>query len=107
MTLKSLFLGFEKIILVGHSFGGYLSCCYSLTYPENLERVILVDPWGMTEKPTDLVERYEITFGRRMLFRIIKQFNPLSFLRFSGDNQNEERFFCGTFQCIKVDQKQH
>jgi len=77
-------LEFEKIILVGHSFGGYLSCCYSLTYPENLERVILVDPWGMTEKPTDLVERYEITFGRRMLFRIIKQFNPLSFLRFSG-----------------------
>ena len=27
-------LGLQKIILLGHSFGGYLSSCYALKYPD-------------------------------------------------------------------------
>ena len=37
-------LGLTKINLLGHSFGGYLTACYSLKHPEHLHRVILADP---------------------------------------------------------------
>ena len=36
------------------SFGAYLTSSYSLNYPQHLENVILVDPWGMSERPKDL-----------------------------------------------------
>ena len=31
----------EKMILLGHSFGGYLSTAYSIKYPERIEHLIL------------------------------------------------------------------
>jgi hypothetical protein len=39
-------LRLEKIILVGHSFGGYLSTLYSIKYPQNTLGLVLEDPWG-------------------------------------------------------------
>lgn len=77
-------LGFDKIILLGHSFGGYLSACYALQYPDHLERLVLVDPWGMTEKPSDVMERYNPSLAIKILFRVVKHLNPLWGLRVSG-----------------------
>lgn len=34
----------EKMILLGHSFGGYLSTAYSIKYSERVEHLILGDP---------------------------------------------------------------
>lgn len=31
----------DKMILLGHSFGGYLSTAYSIKYPERIEHLIL------------------------------------------------------------------
>jgi pimeloyl-ACP methyl ester carboxylesterase len=45
------------MVLLGHSFGGYLSAAYALKYPENVQHLILADPWGLPEKPVDLVQR--------------------------------------------------
>ena len=33
----------EKVILAGHSLGGYLSLAHSLLYPEDVEALILVE----------------------------------------------------------------
>ena len=31
-------MGFDQMLLCGHSFGGYISACYSLKYPQNVKR---------------------------------------------------------------------
>ena len=78
-------VGLHKMILVGHSFGGYLSLCFALKHPLVLQQLILVDPWGITEKSPDISERLE---GRPLLKLawnvLMKPHNPLWMLRVSG-----------------------
>ena len=40
-------LKLEKFVLLGHSFGAYLSYFYLLKYPQRVQHLILADPWGM------------------------------------------------------------
>jgi len=77
-------VGLEKINILGHSFGGYLSALYTIEYQENVHRTILADPWGMVEKPSDIVERMNLSLGFRTVFSIVKHFNPLWGMRASG-----------------------
>lgn len=37
----------EKFNLVGHSFGGYISCKYALKYPNHINRLALLSPLGV------------------------------------------------------------
>ena len=37
-------LGYEKITLLGHSYGGLLSMKYAIKYPDHVKSMILVDP---------------------------------------------------------------
>ncbi|KAG0256151.1 hypothetical protein DFQ27_005876 [Actinomortierella ambigua] len=41
----------EKMTLLGHSLGGYLSAVYALKYPDRVEKLILVSPAGIPESP--------------------------------------------------------
>ncbi|CAL8073343.1 unnamed protein product [Calicophoron daubneyi] len=80
-------MGLEKFILAGHSLGGYLTACYSLSYPERVAHLILIDPWGFPEAPLD--EQQAIGDSKKLwLLRTVRNLvgsaNPLSFLRAAG-----------------------
>jgi pimeloyl-ACP methyl ester carboxylesterase len=42
-------LGVERSLIMGHSIGGMLSMRYALTFPEAVERAVLVDPIGLED----------------------------------------------------------
>ena len=77
-------VGLEKMNLLGHSFGGFLSALYTMEYQDRLHRTILADPWGMVDRPADIVQRMNVSRGFRAVFSIVKHFNPLWGLRASG-----------------------
>ncbi|KAK9840870.1 hypothetical protein WJX74_005899 [Apatococcus lobatus] len=45
--------GLDRMILVGHSLGGYLSACYALRHPQHISHLILVCPAGVASRPQD------------------------------------------------------
>ena len=77
-------LGLKKMNLLGHSFGGYLTGLYALQYPQNINLLVLADPWGMTEKPEDWKPRRKIPGWAKALGSVLINFNPLWGLRASG-----------------------
>lgn len=46
--------GVERMVLVGHSLGGYLASAYALRYPDRVSSLILVSPAGIPHGPDDL-----------------------------------------------------
>lgn len=40
-------MALDKVVLVGHSMGGYLAACYALKHPEHVQHLILVCPAGI------------------------------------------------------------
>ncbi|KAL6940856.1 hypothetical protein ACO0QE_004774 [Hanseniaspora vineae] len=46
----------DNFTLIGHSLGGYLSCCYALKYPERVNKLVLVSPVGVETSVFDLGE---------------------------------------------------
>ncbi|KAM0754094.1 alpha/beta-hydrolase [Meredithblackwellia eburnea MCA 4105] len=43
--------GVEKMTLVGHSIGGYLSTAYALRHPDRVKKLILISPVGVPLSP--------------------------------------------------------
>lgn len=78
--------GIDKFILLGHSFGGYLSANYALRYPERVPHVILADPWGVQDRQLSSNNRpsYRFPIWVRGINRIFQIFSPLAVLRATG-----------------------
>ncbi len=70
----------DSMILLGHSFGGFLATSYAMKYPNRIEHLILADPWGYTEA-RDLSNE---PLWRRSLIKVFKRMAPLSIIRAAG-----------------------
>ncbi|KAG5678627.1 hypothetical protein PVAND_008283 [Polypedilum vanderplanki] len=73
-------MNISKMILIGHSFGGFLSTSYAMRYDQHVEHLILADPWGFVEKP-DLSNR---PYWQRVLIKVFGKMAPLSIVRAAG-----------------------
>lgn len=49
--------GIEKMVLAGHSWGGLLAMWYAKTYPERLEKLILINSIGASREYTQEAQR--------------------------------------------------
>ncbi|KAI6034081.1 Alpha/Beta hydrolase protein [Pisolithus microcarpus] len=47
-------MGLDKMTLIGHSLGAYLSVAYALRYPTRVNKLILLSPAGVTRDPNNL-----------------------------------------------------
>ena len=54
-------MGLERMTLVGHSLGGYLSVAYALKYPTRVSKIILLSPAGVPRDPESTVYAREVT----------------------------------------------
>lgn len=74
----------DKMILLGHSLGGYLASAYALEHPDRVRHLILVEPWGFIPKPPANERQYAVPMWVRTLAHIASLFNPLTTLRAAG-----------------------
>jgi len=75
----------DNFILLGHSFGGYVSSIYTMKYPERVLHLILDDPWGFPRVPEPGTGIFEnVPKWKVRLIKMLTSFNPLSALRAAG-----------------------
>ena len=89
MTAVSL----KRVILLGHSFGGFVATHYALKFPDRVLKLILADPWGFTPaSPTrqfrNIIRSRSVKY--RMLILLVSMvtiylrvFQPFSSIRWS------------------------
>lgn len=74
-------IGISEMVLLGHSFGGFLVASYALKYPQRIKHLILADPWGFQ----DYRERMQrIPLWVRAMIKVLGPLNPLSIVRAAG-----------------------
>lgn len=87
-------MGLERMILLGHSLGGYLATSYTIQYPERVSHLILVDPWGYPERSQQQsqgsggqgseLKRVSPPRWLKAVASVISLFNPLAVIRAAG-----------------------
>eukprot|EP00898_Chlorokybus_atmophyticus_P002553 jgi/Chlat1/3299/Chrsp22S03541 len=76
--------GLEKMVLMGHSFGGHIAANYALKYPDRLQHLVLVGPAGVTPPPPE--DRLDSTSWRYRVFKLVFEANltPFALVRLAG-----------------------
>ncbi len=85
----------KPFILLGHSFGGFLSAAYAIRYPKYIKQLVLIDPWGFGRKPEDwqTSRMQRIPSSLRSFSTVLMKFSPLSGLRIAGPFGKEKKRF--------------
>lgn len=73
-------MNLQSMILLGHSFGGFISTLYTMQYPEFVEHLILGDPWGFNPVPN----LKEYSLWEQSLIRLENKVSPLWIVRVVG-----------------------
>ncbi|XP_075981065.1 pummelig isoform X2 [Anticarsia gemmatalis] len=73
-----------RFILLGHSLGGYIATAYALKYPDRVRHLILADPWGFPERPTNAYEKAQLPLWVRAVATAVQPLNPLWAVRAAG-----------------------
>jgi 4,5:9,10-diseco-3-hydroxy-5,9,17-trioxoandrosta-1(10),2-diene-4-oate hydrolase len=91
-------MGLDSPVLVGHSFGGSLCLQYALSYPEKVQKLVIIDSAGIgrTSRLGTLMF-YSFWAARKLL--MLPQPNP-RFLR--SDNGDADWFFLDRLSGIKA-----
>lgn len=74
----------EKIVLLGHSMGGFLAASYAIRYPKSVKHLILADPWGFPERPSDATAKMHVPLWVKVIAFAVQPLNPLWAVRFAG-----------------------
>ena len=76
-------MNLPKMVMVAHSFGGFLSTSYSMKYPQHVEHLLLVDPWGFDSIPTPVLDyplwKLSVAYTVRLMvgcFSMVRAFGP-------------------------------
>lgn len=77
-------LGLQEFILLGHSFGGYISTSYSLKYPDYVKALILADPWGFPEHSEEEKPDTPIPLWISAIVHLSHYISPMTVFRMSG-----------------------
>ena len=77
-------VGLDRFVLVGHSLGGFLASSYALKHPTRVHHLVLADPWGFPEKPSDEELSVIIPAWVKVLGAVLSPFNPLAGVRAAG-----------------------
>lgn len=94
----------EKMILLAHSFGGWIACLYALKYPERVQHLILADPWGLDSAPCLTTH----PFLKRLYLRYFTKTPPMNFIRVFGPFaprvfRNLRQDVVGKFETVMAD----
>jgi pimeloyl-ACP methyl ester carboxylesterase len=70
--------GLQRFLLIGHSLGGYLAINYALKFKENIIRMFLISPAGVTYTTEEEAKEFEenlskAPFMRRMFVKLVKK----------------------------------
>ncbi len=77
----------KEFILLGHSFGGFLSTSYALSYPKYVKQLVLIDPWGFERRPENIWNTgrlQRVPVWLRSFSSVMMKLSPLSGLRAAG-----------------------
>ena len=99
-------MGYEKMVLVGHSIGGFCAFVYAEHYPERVERLVLLSPAGVPRPPPDFEERVEsANFFFRTFFSMWgKGYSPLSLVK-AGAGWGAGRFLVNKYVYGRVPER--
>ncbi|KAI3643116.1 hypothetical protein MP228_012671 [Amoeboaphelidium protococcarum] len=64
-------MGIDKMVLGGHSLGGYLVSCYASQYPQHVEKLLLISPAGMNARLDFSKQIDSFSFTRRSVIKTV------------------------------------
>jgi cardiolipin-specific phospholipase len=84
--------GIPKMVLLGHSLGGYLSVAYSERYPERVEKLILLSPVGVPQVNEEQQKKRMASAPLRFrtLIGVLRGFWKMGCVRASGSEGEGE-----------------